>query len=85
MPPTAHFHVNEDNGVGILVTGAGKMATGLSLMSVLSSELYDVSDAFIVSVGCAGGSAAAFTLGDVVLITAGCDYDQGHHVDAHKK
>ena len=30
MPTTAHFYMNEENGVGILVTGSGKTAAGLS-------------------------------------------------------
>ena len=73
------------NGVGILVTDSGKTAAGLSLTAVLSSDLYDYSDTRIVSVGCAGGSAGASTLGDVVLVTSVCDYDLGHHVDAHER
>lgn len=85
MPPTGHFYFNDENGVGMLVTGAGKTAAGLSMMAVLSSELYDYSDTTIVSVGCAGGSVRNCTLGDVVLVTAACDYDLGHHVDAHEK
>ena len=85
MPPTGHFYFNDENGVGMLVTGAGKTAAGLSMMAVLSSELYDYSDATIVSVGCAGGSVRNCTLGDVILVTAACDYDLGHHVDAHEK
>ncbi len=85
MPPNAHFYVNDESDVGILVTGSGKTAAGLSLMAVLSSDLYDFSDAYIVSVGCAGGSVSSCTLGDVILVTAVCDYDLGHHVDAHEK
>lgn len=85
MPQTAHFYLNDKNGVGILVTDSGKTAAGLSLMAVLSSELYDYSDTRIVSVGCGGGSAGNCTLGDVILVTAVCDYDLGHHVDAHEK
>lgn len=82
MPTTAHFYMNEENGVGILVTGSGKTAAGFSLMAVLSSDLYDYSDTYIVSVGCAGGSVGYSTIGDVVLITAACDYDLGHQVDS---
>lgn len=85
MPPTGHFYVNEETGVGILVTGSGKTAAGLSLTALLSSGLYDYSDAYIVSVGCGGGSAAFCSPGDVVLVTAACDYDLGHHVDAHER
>jgi purine nucleoside permease len=85
MPPTGHFYVNEENGVGLLITGSGKTAAGLSLSAVLSSDLYDYSEAYIVSVGCGGGSETYCTLGDVILETAVCDYDLGHHVDAHEK
>ncbi len=77
--------MNEDTGGGILVTGSGKTAAGLSLMAVLASGRYDYSDAYIVSVGCAGGSVEECTLGDVILVTAACDYDLGHHVDAHER
>lgn len=85
MPPTAQFFINEDTGVGLLVTGSGKLAAGLSLMSLLESDLYDYSEAYIVSVGCGGGSAAYCTPGDVIVVTTACDYDLGHHVDAHEK
>ncbi len=85
MPPTAHFYMNPENGVGMLVTGSGKTAAGLSLMAVLTSDVFDYSGMYIVSVGCAGGSAAMCSLGDVVVVTAAVDYDLGHHVDAHEK
>ncbi len=85
MPPTGHFYVNKDNGVGLLVTGSGKTPAALSLMAALSSGLYDYSDAYIVSVGCGGGSAEYCTFGDVILVTSVCDYDLGHHVDAHER
>ncbi|MDO5476569.1 MAG: hypothetical protein Q4F43_05585 [Eubacteriales bacterium] len=85
MPPTAHFYFNDENGVGMLMTGAGKTAAGLSLSALLSSDLYDYTDTTIVSVGCAGGSAGICTLGDMILVTAVCDYDLGHHVDAHER
>lgn len=85
MPKTGRFYVNEENGVGILITGSGKTAAGLALMALLSSDSYDCSGAYIVSVGCSGGSSEYCTLGDVVLATAVCDYDIGHHVDAHEK
>ena len=81
MPVTAHFYLNEENGVGILVTGSGKTASGFSLLTLLSLEGYDCSDAYIVSVGCAGGSVGYSKPGDVVLVTAVCDYDLGHQVD----
>ena len=85
MPPTARFFMNEENGVGILVTGSSKAAAGSSLMALLSSDLYAYSDAYIVSVGCSGGNMSCCTLGDVILVTTVCDYDLGHHVDAHER
>lgn len=85
MPPTAHFYLNDKDGVGVLVTDSGKTAAGLSMMAVLSSGFYDYSDTTIVSVGCGGGSSGSSTLGDVILVTAVCDYDLGHHVDTHER
>ena len=77
--PTAEFYFNEDNGVGLLVTGSGKTAAGLSLMSLLSFDAYDFSDTIIVSVGCAGGNTGTCIFGDVVLVTAACDLELGYH------
>ena len=77
--PTAQFYYNKENGVGLLVTGSGKTAAGLSLMSLLSWNAYDFSDTVIVSVGCAGGCTGACIYGDVILVTAACDMELGHH------
>ena len=77
--PSSHFYFNGENGVGLLLTGAGKTAAGLSLISLLSWDAYDFSDAMIVSVGCAGGNTGLCTYGDVVLVTAACDLQLGHH------
>lgn len=76
---TSQFYFNKENGVGILITGAGKTAAGLSLMSLLSWDAYDFSDTMIVSVGCGGGSTGLCVYGDVVLVTAACDLELGHH------
>lgn len=78
-PPTSRFYFNRENGVGLLLTGPGKTAAGLSLMSLLSWNAYDFSNAMIVSVGCSGGSTGLCTYGDVVLVTAACDLELGHH------
>ena len=80
--PTARFFMNTENGVGMLITGSGKMAASLSLMSLLSWDAYDFSDTTIVSVGCCGGSTGLCTFGDVVLVTAACDLELGHHTDS---
>lgn len=81
MPGTAEFYVNEDNGVALLVTGSGKTACALAMTAALSNNNYDFSDAFIISVGCAGGSAGVATLGDIVLVTGACDNELGHTAD----
>ncbi len=79
--PTSQFYFNTENGVGLLLTGSGKTAAALSLMSLLSWDVYDFSDTMIVSVGCSGGSTGLCTYGDVVLVTAACDLELGHHTD----
>lgn len=81
MPKTAHFYVNEKNGAAILVTGSGKTACALAMTAALSNGNYDFSDACIISVGCAGGSAGYCTLGDIVLVTGACDNELGHTAD----
>ena len=81
MPATAHFYYNEDNGVAILVTGSGKTACALAMTALLSNPQYDFSDTYIVSVGCAGGSAGTCTLGDIVIVTGACDNELGHTAD----
>ena len=83
-PPTAHFYFNPESSAGLLVTGASKTSAALSIMALLASGNYDLSDTYIVSVGCAGGSVGKSTLGDVILVTSACDYDLGHHVDTHE-
>lgn len=83
-PSSAHFYMNESNGVGLLVTGCGKTAAGLSLSSLLSWDAYDFSNATIVSVGCGGGSTGLSTLGDVVVVTAACDAELGHRTDVRE-
>ena len=84
VTPTAHFYMNEDNGVGLLLTGSGKSAAGLSLMSLLSMDEYDFSDATIVSVGCSGGSTGRCVYGDVVLVTDACDCELGYGTDSRE-
>ncbi len=81
MPETARFYLNENNGVALLVTGSGKTACALAMTAVLSNNNYDFSDSFIISVGCAGGSAGVTTLGDIVLVTGACDNELGHTAD----
>ena len=80
--PTSQFYFNKENGVGLLVTGSGKTAACMSLMSLLAWDAYDFSDAKIVSVGCGGASTGSYIFGDVLLVTAACDYELGHNTDS---
>ena len=61
--PTSQFYFNKENGVGLLVTGSGKTAACMSLMSLLAWDAYDFSDAKIVSVGCGGASTGSYIFG----------------------
>ena len=85
LPERSHFYFNNDNGVGILVTDAGKTASALSFSALLSSDMYDLSNTYIVSVGCCGGSVGETIFGDVVLVTAACDGDLGFYADSSDK
>lgn len=81
LPDATQFYLNEKSGVAILITGSGKTAAALAMTVVLNAPDLDFSDAYIVSVGCSGGSYECTTLGDVVLVTAACDNELGHTAD----
>ena len=81
LPEAAQFYLNEKSGIAILITGSGKTAAALAMAAVLNAPALDFSDAYIVSVGCSGGSYETTTLGDVVLVTAACDNELGHTAD----
>ena len=74
-------YYNPKNGVAMYMTGVGKVNSAMTMTSVLSDERFDFSQAYILSPGCAGGAKGYSIFGDVVLITAACDYDLGHTVD----
>lgn len=81
LPETAQFYYNEENGVALLMTGAGKTAAALAMTAVLSDPGYDLTEAYVVSVGCSGGSCDTTTLGDVVIVTGAYDNELGHTAD----
>ena len=85
LPESSQFYFNNDNGVGILVTSVGKTVSALSFSALLSSDMYDFSNTYIVSVGCCGGSVGETIFGDVVLVTAACDGDLGFYADSSDK
>ena len=70
------------DGAALCVLGMGKVRAALNTMAILSDSRFDFSDAYIISVGCAGSAKEYSVMGDVCIITAAVDYDLGHHADA---
>ncbi len=62
----------------------GKVNAAISTMALLSDARFDYSEAYIISVGCAGSCAENTVMGDVILASAAVDYDLGHHADARE-
>ena len=56
-------------------------AASVNTSAVLSDERFDFSDAYVLSVGCAGTAEGYGILGDVFVISAAVDFDLGHHAD----
>ena len=69
------------DGIAMCLAGQGKVAAALNLSGVLSDERFDFSDAYILSVGCAGSAEGYGIFGDVFVISAAVDYDLGHKAD----
>lgn len=75
------LYYNPENQVAMYLTGVGKVCASTSTTAVLSDNRFDYSNTYIFAVGCSGGAVGYTTLGDVVLISATCDYDLGHTAD----
>lgn len=69
------------DGVALCAIGQGKVAASVNTSAVLSDERFDFSDAYVLSVGCAGTAEGYGILGDVFVISAAVDFDLGHHAD----
>lgn len=76
------LYVNRELGTALCVTGSGKTNMTACLTALLSDSRFDFTNAKIITYGCAGCSAGAYTMGDTCVITAACDYDLGHTADA---
>ena len=61
------------DGVALSLLGQGKVSAALNMTAILSDERFDFSDAYIVSVGCAGSAKGYGIMGDVYVITASAD------------
>ena len=73
------------DGVGLYVTGMGKVNAALSVTALLNDGRFDFSDAYVLSTGCAGSAVDYTVMGDVVIVTAAIDYDLGHHADPREE
>ena len=72
------------DGIALYVTGCAKTNAILGLTAVLHDERFDFSDAYFISIGCAGSAVGSTVMGDVFVITAAADFDLGHHADARE-
>ncbi|MBP5654810.1 MAG: hypothetical protein J6X33_04795 [Clostridiales bacterium] len=72
------------DGIAMCILGQGKVNAALNTSAVLSDSRFDLSDAYILSIGC-GGAAEGYAIpGDVLVITAIADFDLGHWTDARE-
>ena len=69
------------DGVALALTGMGKVAAAINTSAILSDERFDFSEAYVLSVGCAGTAKGYGIFGDVFVISAAADFDLGHHAD----
>jgi len=72
------LHVNENNGVALGLSHAGKTNTLMFCMAVMEDSRFDFSEAYIMAVGCGGGAYGVATMGDVAIIRAAVDFENGY-------
>lgn len=72
------LYVNENNGVAMGLTHAGKANTIMFATAVLGDSRFDFSDAYVMCIGCAGSAYGNATMGDVVIISEAVDFDLGY-------
>ena len=70
------------DGLAMYILGVGKTNSAINMMTILDDERFDLSNAYTISLGCAGGAKGYITMGDVVIATTAIDYDLGHHADS---
>lgn len=72
VPATVRYTTD---GLGIVPTGVGKSAAATTMTALLSSDLLDLSETLVISVGVAGGPPTAVTVGSVVIAKTVVDWD----------
>lgn len=66
--------------VALALTREGKTNAAIATTAILSDKRFDFSEAFIISVGCAGTCFETTTMGDVIIGSAVIDGDSGHTI-----
>ncbi|MFA9503676.1 phosphorylase [Natrinema sp. H-ect1] len=74
------LYVAED-GVAVTTTGIGKSDAATTVTALLAAPGVDLSSAYVVSTGIAGGPPARTALGSVVVADAIVDWDRKHRWD----
>ncbi|APW96394.1 phosphorylase [Halobiforma lacisalsi AJ5] len=69
------------DGVAITTTGIGKSDAATTVAALFATPLLDLSSAYVVSAGIAGGAPDRIALGSVVLADAVVDWDRKHRWD----
>ncbi|ELY89562.1 purine nucleoside permease [Natrialba hulunbeirensis JCM 10989] len=69
------------DGVAITTTGIGKSDAATSVTALLASPEIDLSAAYVVSAGIAGGPPERIALGSVAIADAVVDWDRKHRWD----
>ncbi|WP_254545348.1 purine nucleoside permease [Halomarina pelagica] len=65
-----------DRGIGVATTGMGKAQAAATVTALHRSPRLDLSRAYVVTAGVAGGSPSAGTIGSVFLADAVADWDR---------
>ncbi|MFC5972192.1 purine nucleoside permease [Halomarina salina] len=69
-----------DDGVGVVPTGIGKADAATTLTALFTSPRVDCSDAFVLTVGIAGGPPDSGPFGSVCVGDCVVDWDKKHRV-----
>ncbi len=72
------------DGIALCLLGQGKVNAAINTSAVLSDERFDLSEAYVLCVGCGGAAAGYGIFGDVFVITSAVDMDLGYWADGRE-
>ncbi|EMA41162.1 phosphorylase family protein [Halobiforma nitratireducens] len=75
------IYLTDDAGVAITTTGIGKSDAAATVAALFGAPTIDLSAAYVVSAGIAGGAPERLALGSVVVADAVVDWDRKHRWD----